>query len=131
MGHSYTIQVRKTGRLFTCNTKHIQGTAILSRAVLVGPDTKAMGQLEDLFMQAVPVETDTLPKLVGPEAKEEKKHIIGLQLMRKGKNGVIQPLQQGTGNSDECIGTVCLPPDRSLRPVAGTMTMIRSQTVLL
>ena len=62
-GFSYTIQVTKTDRLITHNTKCKHVTTISSEHYLWEQIKEVALNLEDIFMQAVPLEAARLPKL--------------------------------------------------------------------
>ena len=69
-GCSHTIKVAKTGRLTTCNIKHIRTTTISVEHYLCEQIRKVTGQLEKV--QPLPAEGDGLPR------QWEQDHVIGV-----------------------------------------------------
>ena len=62
----------QTSRLITWNMKHIYSTPITLEQYLCEQVKKAAGQLEDIFMQVVPLEPNRIPK---PHTTDNKTYI--------------------------------------------------------
>ena len=60
---SYRTRVTNTGRLLMWNTRHICSTPITREQYLWEQIKKGNGQLEDMFMETIPVEQCSLFKL--------------------------------------------------------------------
>ena len=59
---SYIIRVMKTGRLITCNKRHICSIPITTEQYLWEQFKKETGWLEDIFMWAVSVKQVQIPQ---------------------------------------------------------------------
>ena len=62
-GRSYVFRVTKTGRLIILNTRHMHNTPINTEQYLQEQIKKGTGQLEDIFMETIPVDYGKLLKM--------------------------------------------------------------------